>query len=269
MKISIVISIAGNSLDRWQRFQACLSCIQSQSYQNYDLHVVEQSLDGRWYYQNSDYHYHPIIDSHMRGFNLSWCRNVGAQCATGDRLVLMDTDMVFAQDYFTHVISVDKFALGAYAYVWTDRDTANRFYQNCNVSQLLQAKCRERIPALYSGGYGGIVCCDRTWYWNTFGGYLENFFNYGLEDLEAIRRVEYLFGKPRSQLPTLLTKVGHLYHDHERGEISKKNRRIQTVCKQIYPGHLIQAIKGKLGDASTPFILDLQQLCQTIETPVE
>jgi hypothetical protein len=181
----------------------------------------------------------------------------------------MDMDMVFAEDYFTHVLSVDKFALGSSCYVWTDRATANRFYQNLNVNQLLQAKCRERIPALYSGGYGGIVCCDRTWYWNTFGGYLENFFNYGLEDLEAIRRVEFLFGKPRAQLPNLLTKVGHLYHDHERGDISPENRRIQNACKHIHPEHLIRAIKGKLGDASTPFIVDLQQLHQKMETPVE
>jgi glycosyltransferase involved in cell wall biosynthesis len=38
-----------------------------------------------------------------RGFNLSWCRNVGAKHARGEKIILMDSDMCFESEYLDQV----------------------------------------------------------------------------------------------------------------------------------------------------------------------
>ena len=48
-KISIVVPTGGNDPLRERNFLECLKCIQKQTYKNYEIVVVEQSLDGNYY----------------------------------------------------------------------------------------------------------------------------------------------------------------------------------------------------------------------------
>ena len=124
MKISIVIPTGGNDPGRNRNFEECLRCIREQTFRDYEIIVVEQSLDGRFYKnENPSYKHIKIKDPQNRGFNLSWCRNVGARLASGEILILMDSDFVFEKDYFKTISEFKgNFAAGAETYYWCNME---------------------------------------------------------------------------------------------------------------------------------------------------
>ena len=116
MRLSIILPTGGNDHLRNRNFNECLSAIKNQTFTDYEVIVVEQALDGNFYKRSNPiipYKHIAIKDPQNRGFNLSWCRNVGAREANGELIVLMDSDFVFENNYFT-VISqfAGEFAAG-------------------------------------------------------------------------------------------------------------------------------------------------------------
>ena len=105
-KLSVIIPFAGNDPERTRNLEECLEAIFSQNYKNYEVILVEQTLNGAFYQHDRGgrIKHITISDPQNRGFNLSWCRNVGAKEATGDTLILMDSDFVFIMNILTELL---------------------------------------------------------------------------------------------------------------------------------------------------------------------
>ena len=213
-KLSVVLPTGGNNPERIRNLEENLKCLRNQTYKNWELIIVEQSMDGKFYHQNRNYdQYKGITDEQFRGFNLSWCRNVGAKMATGDIIVLMDADYVFRPDYLEKLAGFNgKFSSSASHVCWTSRPEMLNYYRTLNPETALASPHRF-IPFIDGKGYACIIMFDREWYHSTFVGYVENFFRYGCEDVEAVYRIMKLLKVDLHGLERPKNApIAHLFH---------------------------------------------------------
>jgi len=264
MRLSVIIPTAGNDPQRNRNFNECMKCIKEQSFHDFEVIVVEQSLDGNFYKTNGSYRHIGINDPQNRGFNLSWCRNVGAKEATGDILVLMDSDFVFEKDYFKTINEFKgEFAAGAETYYWCNTEDPTMEWirtRDFNTFRRQGAGPRDsvfRFRSMTRGcGYGAILVYNREWYWNIFGGYNENFFRYGWEDKAATETIKVLLGKNDEEMNRIPYEAAHLNH---RGKDTKNmgiNERLYSKFIAMDQKQLSSRIKEiMVGKKSSPTIL--------------
>ena len=223
MRLSIILPTAGNDPQRNRNFNECLKCINSQIFRDFEVIVVEQSLDGKVYKENNpiiQYKHIAIKDPEDRGFNLSWCRNVGARQAKGDILVLMDSDFVFENQYFQIISQFNgKFAAGSETYYWCNTEGPTQEWlrtRDFNIFRNRGAGPKDEVFKFRSMsrgcGYGAILVYNRDWYWNVFGGYNENFFRYGWEDKAATETIKFLLNKNDETMERIQYDTAHLSH---------------------------------------------------------
>ena len=223
MKLSIILPTGGSDHLRNRNFNECLTCIKNQTFTDYEVIVVEQSLDNNFYKQSNSiipYKHIGISDPQNRGFNLSWCRNVGAREAQGEIIVLMDSDFVFENNYF-QVISEFKgeFAAGAETYYWCNaEDPTSDWLMNKDFNSFRKKGAGPRDPvfkfrSMSRGcGYGAILVYNKEWFWNTMGGYNENFFRYGWEDKATTEMIKSLLSKDDESMFRIQYEAAHLNH---------------------------------------------------------
>lgn len=223
MKLSIILPTGGSDHLRNRNFNECLTCIKNQTFTDYEVIVVEQSLDNNFYKQSNSiipYKHIGISDPQNRGFNLSWCRNVGAREAQGEIIVLMDSDFVFENNYF-QVISEFKgeFAAGAETYYWCNaEDPTSDWLRNKDFNSFRKKGAGPRDPvfkfrSMSRGcGYGAILVYNKEWFWNTMGGYNENFFRYGWEDKATTEMIKSLLSKDDESMFRIQYEAAHLNH---------------------------------------------------------
>ena len=223
MKLSIIIPTGGSDHLRNRNFNECLTCIKNQTFIDYEVIVVEQSLDNNFYKQSNSiipYKHIGIKDPQNRGFNLSWCRNVGAREAQGEIIVLMDSDFVFENGYF-QVISEFKgeFAAGSETYYWCNMEDPTTEWlrtKDFNVFRRLGAGPRDPVFQFRSMtrgcGYGAILVYNKDWFWNTLGGYNENFFRYGWEDKATTEMIKILLNRDDESMLRIPYESAHLNH---------------------------------------------------------
>lgn len=233
MKLSIILPTGGSDHLRNRNFNECLTCIKNQTFVDYEVIVVEQSLDNNFYKQSNSiipYKHIGIKDPQNRGFNLSWCRNVGAREAQGEIIVLMDSDFVFENNYF-QVISEFKgeFAAGAETYYWCNtEDPTSDWLRNKDFNCFRKRGGGPRdsvfqFRSMSRGcGYGAILVYNREWFWNTMGGYNENFFRYGWEDKAATEMIKSLLSRDDESMLRITYEAAHLSH------MSKDVRNLNT-----------------------------------------
>ena len=212
-KLSIVIICGSGLPERIRNCNETIRCLKNQTYQNYEIIIVEQSIDGNFYHSKTEAtQYIAIKDPMDRGFNRSWCRNVGAYSANGEIILLMDADYVFPNNYLEKIIcQKEDFFAGTDLYLWSTQTLAEKYIQNHDVS--IFEKCKMRLRPFLGGiATGGILGFNRKWYIKEFTGYNESFFNYGFEDNEALNRIMYLLGKEYDGLATTPIHVAHLFH---------------------------------------------------------
>jgi glycosyltransferase involved in cell wall biosynthesis len=223
LKLSVIIPTGGGDHLRTRNFNECLKCISEQSFRDYEVIVVEQSLDGRYYKETSsilNYKHIKIKDPENRGFNLSWCRNVGAREASGDIIILMDSDFVFERDYFQKISEFKgEFAAGAETYYWCNTEVpTNEWLRSRDFSVFRRLGGEPRDPvfkfrSMTRGcGYGAILVYNKKWFWETLGGYNENFFRYGWEDKAATETIKSLLGKNDEEMDRIPYEAAHLSH---------------------------------------------------------
>lgn len=223
MRLSIIISTAGNDPFRNRNFNECLRCISEQSFKDFEVIVIEQSLDNNFYKKTNSilsYKHIGIKDPSNRGFNLSWCRNVGAKEAIGDLIVLMDSDFVFEKDYFKKISEFNgEFAAGAEIYYWCNTENpTSEFLRNrdFDIFRKKGAGPRDEVFKFRSMtrgcGYGAILVYNKNWFWEEFGGYNENFFRYGWEDKAATETIKYLLGRTDETMSRIPYEAAHLNH---------------------------------------------------------
>jgi glycosyltransferase involved in cell wall biosynthesis len=238
-KISIVIPTAGNDFLRSRNFAQCIRSIEDQNFKEYEVIIVEQSLDGNFYkeiFKSKGFRWIGIKDPEDRGFNLSWCRNVGAKLANGEKIILMDADMVFESEYLDKVYeNKDPFAGGAYEYHWINNEiVTSEFCRSRNFEYVYKyGKGEPRDPVFRFNpftrgcGYGAVLVYNKDWYWNEFGGYPEDFFKYGWEDKAAIEIVKEILGiKNDDSLPRIDYRIIHLSHYSKDTRNMKKNEEL-------------------------------------------
>lgn len=223
MKLSIIIPTAGNDDLRNRNFKECLKCISQQTFKDFEVIVVEQTLDGNFYKKSDsiiDYKHIGIKDPQDRGFNLSWCRNVGARKSIGDIIVLMDSDFVFENEYFSTISEFEgNFAAGADTYYWCNTEDPTREWlrtKNFDIFRRSGGEYRDpvfKFRSMSRGcGYGAILVYKRSWFWDIMGGYNENFFRYGWEDKATTEMIKILLGKDDESMDRIPYEAAHLNH---------------------------------------------------------
>jgi glycosyltransferase involved in cell wall biosynthesis len=272
MKLSVVIPVAGKNYFRDRNFKECLRAIRNQTHKDYEIIVVEQSLDNRFYKdQSSEYKLVQIKDPYNRGFNLSWCRNVGARNSLGDKIILMDADMVFEEKYFEAVIeNKSPFAGGANYYYWLrDEFPTNELISSWNFESTYKNGGDDpnglvfKFETFTRGcGFGAVLVFERKWYFESFGGYCENFFRYGWEDKAGIEVIKNVLGiNNDSDLPKVNYKIVHLGHANKDYNNLKLNENIFNSIKFANKRDLIESMKSiGIGDTDVPKLIN--NLCQ-------
>jgi len=223
MKLSIILPTGGNDLQRNRNFNECLQCIKNQDFKDYEVIVVEQALDGNFYKASNPiipYKHIGIRDPQNRGFNLSWCRNVGAREAQGEIIVLMDSDFVFENNYFSIISEFNgEFAAGAETYYWCNTEEPTLEWmrtKDFNVFRKRGGEPRDpvfKFRSMSRGcGYGAILVYNKEWFWNSMGGYNENFFRYGWEDKATTEMIKSLLGRDDESMLRIPSEAAHLNH---------------------------------------------------------
>ena len=67
MRISVIMPTGGNDPQRNRNFNECLQCIKNQTFTDYEVIVVEQTLDGNFYKKSNpilDYK-HGVLQTHL------------------------------------------------------------------------------------------------------------------------------------------------------------------------------------------------------------
>jgi glycosyltransferase involved in cell wall biosynthesis len=265
-KLSVVIPFAGNDPERTRNLNECVSCCFSQKYENFEIILVEQTIDGVFYQNNmgGKITYIPISDPQNRGFNLSWCRNVGARHATGETLILMDSDFVFPPDYFDRVSEFDgKFAAGAETYYWCNTEEPTREWlrtRHFSTFDKYGSEPKDRVFIFRSMtrgcGYGAILVFNREWYWEEFGGYIENFFKYGWEDKASFETIKWLLNKTDDSMARIPAKCYHLSHRGKDVRNMSVNERLYYTYSKMSQEELVKKTRGSLlGQKETPVLI--------------
>ena len=248
-KISVIIPYGGNDSLRDRNLRHCLNSIALQTYPDYEVIIVEQSIDGNFYKKwltEQGVRWIGINDPLNRGFNLSWCRNVGAKQARGERIVLMDSDMCFESEYLDRVAkSPEFFCGGAKLYHWVRDERVTRIFEsgrNFNgVYSYGQGNHRDPVfrfkPFVSGNGFGAVLVFDKNWFINVFKGYPENFFQYGWEDKAGVEIIKKLLDINNNEdLPVIDYEIIHLSHGNKNFSNMRTNEdlydRIKNMPKQ-------------------------------------
>jgi glycosyltransferase involved in cell wall biosynthesis len=264
MRLSVIIPTAGNDPQRNRNFNECLRCINEQSFKDFEVIVVEQSLDNNFYKSNGPYKHIGIKDPGNRGFNLSWCRNVGARAAQGEILVLMDSDFVFERDYFKTISQFEgEFAAGAETYYWCNTEDPTTEWlrsRDFNVFRNKGAGPRDEVFKFRSMtrgcGYGAILVYNKEWYWSTFGGYNENFFRYGWEDKAATETIKCLLNRNDESMLRIQYEAAHLSHRNKDVRNMNVNERLFNQFISMDQHSLVDRIKNSMvGKKSAPSLI--------------
>ena len=261
--ISVIVPFGGPDHTRRANLLDCLSHWKRQHYSNYELILVEQSLDGRCYPPERPWdHYVSIRDPQDRGFNLSWCRNVGARQAAGEMLIFCDADIVIpSPDYLKGVVTVESpFSSGAGVFIYSAREQVEAYRASGDLSLFSSGGIRY-VPFTRNAcgtelGNGGLVLFHRKWFLEVFGGYNENFFCYGWEDTEAARRIRFLLQTPGLELPRTSFPCIHLFHEAQDRSNQKRNELMAQELASINQRELCARIRGAaLGKLAHPTLI--------------
>ena len=191
-------------------------------YKDVELIVVEQSLDGEFYFLP---HLKECkkIKIHYPVFNKSWCINVGVAASKHDYVAVCDCDM-YSTNYEWGLLlywmknNRHKWAFGWNRLVYTNDEQRTNILLGDN-----QPKARYVNPV---PGYseGGIVVFEKDFF-NKIGKFNEFMVELGGIDTEIIIRCRYLYNKYASY-PAI---VYHLWHP----QVKKSSRptRYQNIRK--------------------------------------
>ena len=265
-KISVIIPVAGNDPLRTRNFKHCIQCINNQTFKDYETIIVEQTIDTHFYKEfimATGMKWVGLTDPYNRGFNLSWCRNVGAKIAAGEKIILMDADMVFEENYFQAVADdTSMFAGGSNSYHWIFQEQPTQLFDaHRNFAEIYNygnGGPKDPVfrfePFTKGCGYGAVLVFDRKWYWDEFGGYPEDFFKYGWEDKAAIEIIKDILNIEKDQdLSKINYPIIHLSHFAKDGRNMSINENLYYKTKNMDKKSIIKRSKELgLGNIDRP-----------------
>lgn len=268
-KISVIIPYGGNDSLRDRNLRHCLNSLAFQTYTDYEIILVEQSIDGNFYKKwviDQGIRWIGIKDPSNRGFNLSWCRNVGARQARGEKIVLMDSDMCFESGYLQKVSeSTQFFCGGAKIYHWIREEKVTRIFESGrNFSEIYSygtGNHRDPVfrfkPFVSGNGFGAVLVFNRNWFLNSFCGYPEDFFQYGWEDKAAVEIIKKLLEiHSNEDLPVIDYEIIHLSHGNKNFSNMKTNEHLYERIKNMSKQQWIDRVSSiEFGSLESPRIL--------------
>ena len=222
MKISVIITVHGNDIDRYVNLLQLLKCLKNQTRKPDEVIIVEQHIgnDSRYYYQVNltelNIQYIPIVfTGHEKLFSVSWCRNVGIYKATGDIVVCIDCDYMFDNSYIETIlnISIENYYLGWSTIYFIERTEKNRVIWYDSFPKV-DDKTDLRISTKDNFREGGIQIFNKQWFIDNLVGFSEDMFGWGREDVEITTRMRIIFGTPEKlgDLNQLNYTIYHLWH---------------------------------------------------------
>lgn len=220
MTISVIYKVGGDDLARYKRVQESIRRIRMTHDLEYEIILVEQSMDGNHYYEGLDVDIYKAIYG-TEGFCVAWCANVGARLASGDTLVFMDADIIVPAYYLNYIeeFGVPTAAYGAKCYVSATKEQTNEYWKISKIENIVDNAQTVYCPNVYPySGHGYIRIFDAIYYWDVLGGHVEDFIGWGFEDTELmLHRVHYMLGIKEPDILHIseVTPV-HLYHDAPR-----------------------------------------------------
>lgn len=264
--ISVIIPIGGGRPERKQRLETYLNVtLRGQKNSNFEVIIVEQSLDNRLYY-DAHYPYHHVVyegirDPLERGFNESWCYNVGVRKANGNILAFLGMDFVFGADFLrdAEIALQDKdFIFACETCVFAKQTDTDKFYENKDVNWLLdQPGYASFTPK--RGAAVGISFVKKDAYLLKYRGWVENFFGWGSHDKIFGQVVAAANRTLMPTLPFLPHKIVHLCHDKERhlDLVNEKSDKLYKACED-FGFHNIPAANQLCGRTEAPYMLCLE-----------
>lgn len=213
MKISIIIVVAGNNIDRYVNLVELLKCLKMQTYRPYEVILVEQSLDGEFYYkQLSEIDNIKYIQIAYKVFNLAWCRNVGIYNSDGNYVLDVDADALFDNDY---LLSLSELGIENYYLAWNRCYGINQIEKNQYLMDgNFPANHENYIYARFDTSAGYIHLFNKEWFLENIVGYSEDMFEWGKEDNDMMARCLTITGQ--ENIHNYL--IYHLFHRTKQKE---------------------------------------------------
>jgi glycosyltransferase involved in cell wall biosynthesis len=227
--ISAILAIAGNDAERRRNFLQIIRCLMEQSYRNKEIVVVEQSLDGCFYWETLGTHVE-IIYKQVRWtpFNLSWCYNVGARLSSGRLLVFLGGDVLIGSDYLGLVAETVK---SEYSCGWNRalylNDRGVGMVSECYRSDI-ESRGYESVRTPEDGsGWGLSTIFRRGFFFETLGGFNETYESWGGEDTDIHIRANHATNTDDQLDYTIL----HLPHKTRLACYENKDRILTLTCE--------------------------------------
>jgi len=211
--------------------------------------VVEEIVNGTDQYM---FPLRQMVDEHIvlmdtRPFNKSWLINVALKKSPYVDNIIIDTDMLFAEDFFQKIVDFKEdrnlpiFSCYNHISALPGKDNP----------VLRQAKFEAMVAM------GGVWYADRGIFFTKVGGMNELYFGYGAEDNDAWYRANYTIGK----VHTMSYHLIHQYHDWAFP--SPVRMSILETTKKHLP-EVIQRLKAaNLGNPAHPTLIDIGDIKET------
>ena len=105
-------------------------------------------------------------------------------------------------------------------------------------------------------GYGAILVYNKNWFWNTFGGYNENFFRYGWEDKAATETIKFLLNRNDETMYRIPYEAAHLNHRSKDTKNLNLNEKLFNEFVSMDQNKLVKIIKeAEVGKKDCPSII--------------
>ena len=251
--LSVIIPIS--DVLRKDNIEMVVHVLKGQSFRDFETVLVEQVIKDEGYvmhYSHLDVErYVPIANLGNGLFCKTWCMNVGARVAKGDRYLFLDGDVVFDEHYLKAVSEYE----GPWFVAWDQ----NFYYIPQTTKDVLQARKVYVPPGKGSGcslfgNPGMAVAYDRKFFWESFGGHHEGYFAWGGEDNDSAWRAATLTGGFRS----MPYKIMHL--DHSKAKIyTRQDNMCLWLKTQHNPANVTEILKkSHIGCIAGPVAWKLQ-----------
>lgn len=256
--LSVIVHLGGNQPLRKENALLCLQRIKVQIYKEYELVVVEQSLDGKLYWKDITEFifparkYQAIYGDEYCG---AWARNVGSKLAANETLVIVDADTMIRSDYLLqlnkHFRKAEGYAIGYSCCHRLNREGRDLYLQKHDLSRIDGGSLMYSFEPDFRMACGAIMVIEKVLLLD-IGGYNEAI--HFKEDKDLVWRL--MMSRLMTQhdgphvLPMTIVDLPHERLTDEEGVKREfHSSYVSTVfkhCTQPYPVE-VSALLHKLG----------------------
>ena len=145
-------------------------------------------------------------------FNRNWLMNVGAKMSCGEKILFIDADITFRCDYLDKLYNFTKsWFVGWKRMYYFDAETTKKIKDGFYPDNVMDY-AKDMMTCDPTCSCGASTCIDRKFFFESFGGFNENYFGWGAEDNDSAVRARAIIGK----FECVDYSIGHLNHDDDR-----------------------------------------------------